>query len=249
MKRTIPLLALVILLCVSACGTSAPGDDAAAQSDAATPPAQTPIQTIAIEQNTPDGEAQPAQTATPARGILVAYFSATGTTRPLAEYAAEILDADLYEIVPETPYTAEDLDYYSGGRADREQDDPAARPAIAGAVANMAQYDVVLLGYPIWHGQAPKIIRTFLESYDFAGKTILPFCTSHSSGIGSSASNLHPLCPDANWLDGARFAAGTARADIEAWLDGFALKADAPAAAGAFNFETRTVLLNSGYEM
>ena len=105
--------------------------------------------------------------------ILVAYFSATGTTRPLAEYAAEILDADLYEIVPEDPYTEADLDYYTGGRADQEQNDPSARPAISGSVENMADYDVVFLGYPIWHGQPPRIISTFLESYDFTGKTIL----------------------------------------------------------------------------
>ena len=114
---------------------------------------------------------------------LVAYFSATNTTRPLAEYAAGVLDADLYEIVPEVPYTDADLAYYTNGRADREQNDPAARPAISGSVDNMADYDVVFLGYPIWHGQAPRIISTFLESYDFTGKTIVPFCTSHSLSL------------------------------------------------------------------
>ena len=182
--------------------------------------------------------------------ILVAYFSATGTTRPLAEYAAEILGVDLYEIVPEVPYTDADLNYGdSSSRTTQEQNDPSARPAIAGSVENMEQYDTVLIGYPIWHGQAPKIISTFLESYDFAGKTIVPFCTSHSSGIGSSASNLHSLCPDAEWLDGERFGGSATRADIETWLDGLALASSNNAAAPVFNFETRTVLLNSGYEM
>lgn len=189
----------------------------------------------------------------PAAGekILVAYFSATGTTRPLAEYAADILDADLYEIVPEVPYTDADLAYYTNGRADREQNDPTARPAISGTVANMADYDVVLIGYPIWHGQAPKIIYTFLESYDFTGKTIVPFCTSHSSGIGSSDTNLHALADGANWLAGRRFSAGTSRSTMEDWLEGLELP-EADASAGnirAFNFETRTVTLNSGYEM
>ena len=113
-----------------------------------------------------------------------------------SEYAAEILGADLYEIVPEDPYTEEDLAYYTDGRADQEQNDPSVRPAISGKVENMSKYDTTVLGYPIWHGQAPRIISTFLESYDFSEKTILPFCTSHSSGIGSSASNLHSLCPD-----------------------------------------------------
>ena len=161
--------------------------------------------------------------STPAKSkgasVLVAYFSATGTTKNLAEYAAGILNADIYEIVPQDPYTDEDLAYYIGGRADQEQNDPSARPAISDSIKDMSQYNTVLIGYPIWHGQAPKIICTFLESYDFSGKTILPFCTSHSSGIGSSASNLHSLAPNANWLDGTRFAAGTPESEIKAWLE------------------------------
>ena len=151
--------------------------------------------------------------------ILVAYFSATGTTEQVAQQAAEILGSDLYEIVPEEPYTEADLAYYTGGRADQEQDDPNARPAINGSVEDMSQYDTVLLGYPIWHGQAPRIISTFLESYDFAGKTIIPFCTSHSSGVGSSADNLHDLCPDTvTWTEGTRFASGASGKEIGNWL-------------------------------
>ena len=165
--------------------------------------------------------------------ILVVYFSTTNTTRPLAGYAADILGADLYEIVPVEPYTPEDLAYYTGGRADREQNDPSARPAIAGRVEDMAQYDTVLIGYPIWHGQAPRIISTFLESYDFSGKTILPFCTSHSSDIGSSDDNLHVLAPDAHWLNGTRFPAGTTRAAISAWLDANGITAAKPDATPA----------------
>ena len=150
---------------------------------------------------------------------LVVYFSCTGTTKPLAEYAAEILGADLYEIVPEEPYTEADLAYYTNGRADREQEDPDSRPAISGSVDNMDQYETIVIGYPIWHGQAPRIISTFLESYDFAGKSIVPFCTSHSSGIGSSASNLHSLCPDSTvWSEGRRFEAGTSKDTIAEWL-------------------------------
>ena len=83
----------------------------------------------------------------------------------------------------------------------------------------MDSYDTILLGYPIWHGQAPRIISTFLESYDFSGKIIVPFCTSHSSGIGSSATNLHELCPDTvEWVEGRRFEAGTSRDTVEEWL-------------------------------
>ena len=188
---------------------------------------------------------------------LVAYFSATNTTRPLAEYAADILSADLYEIVPEVPYTDADLAYYTNGRADQEQDDSTARPGISGSVENMADYDVIFLGYPIWHGQAPRIISTFLESYDFTGKTIIPFCTSHSSGIGSSDTSLHSLASDANWLAGRRFPGGTSRSTMEDWINGLALpepsaETDAIISATSraeFNFDTKSVTLSSGYEM
>ena len=152
--------------------------------------------------------------------ILVAYFSATNTTEGIANHISDILNADLYEIVPEQPYSAADLNYSdSSSRTTREQNDASARPAISSSVENMRQYDVVFLGYPIWHGQAPKIISTFLESYDFAGKTIVPFCTSGNSGIGSSAVNLHPQASGANWLDGRRFAGGASRTTVEDWLN------------------------------
>lgn len=181
--------------------------------------------------------------------ILVVYFSATGTTKPLAEYAADILNADIYEIVPDDPYTEEDLAYYTNGRADREQNDSSARPAISGGIENMQQYDTILLGYPIWHGQAPKIISTFLESYDFSGKTILPFCTSHSSGIGTSDTNLHSLAENANWTPGRRFASGTTKEEIAAWLDEMEITPAKTTSVAVFDFESRTVMLNSGYEM
>jgi flavodoxin len=93
------------------------------------------------------------------------------------------------------------------------------RPAISGSVENMDEYDTIILGYPIWHGQAPRIISTFLESYDFSGKTIIPFCTSHSSGIGSSASNLHALCSESvEWEDGKRFEGEASKEYVEDWI-------------------------------
>lgn len=176
-------------------------------------------------QKSSESVSEPEQESDMETKILVVYFSATGTTKPLAEYAAEILNADLYEIVPEDPYTEEDLAYYTNGRADQEQNDYSARPAISGGVENMERYDTIILGYPIWHGQAPRIISTFLESYDFSGKTIVPFCTSHSSGIGSSADNLHFLCADSvNWLDGKRFEAGTTKETLEEWFGDMEIK-------------------------
>lgn len=171
-------------------------------------------------------QAAPTPGTTPSSGasVLVAYFSATNTTKPLAEYLAGGLDADLYEIVPETPYTSADLNYNnSSSRAAVEMNDPNARPAISGNVSNMEQYDIVFIGYPIWWGQAPRIVSTFFESYDFSGKTIVPFCTSGSSGIGSSATNLHSLTDGATWLSGQRFGGGTSRSTMIQWVNGLGL--------------------------
>lgn len=184
-----------------------------------------------------------------ATNILVAYFSRTGTTEPLAEYAAEYLNADLFEIEASVPYTDADIAYYTDCRADREQNDKSSRPAIAGKVNDMDQYDVILLGYPIWHGQAPRIIDTFLESYDFSGKTIVPFCTSHSSGIGNSDTYLHGLVSgNVTWKAGKRFPAGTTRETMVKWLSDLGIEPYA-GEVGKFDFEKGQVLLNSGYSM
>ena len=155
---------------------------------------------------------------------MVAYFSCTGNTEKVAGYVAEALDVSAYEIVPETPYTSADLNYSdSSTRATREQNDPNARPGISGKVENMDEYDIIFLGYPIWWGQAPKIIYTFVESYDLSGKTIVPFCTSGSSGIGSSAVNLSKSAPNAEWLSGNRFSGSTTKELVAKWVDGLGL--------------------------
>lgn len=156
--------------------------------------------------------------------VLVAYFSATNTTKGVAKRLANGIGADLYEIVPEVPYTSADLNYNnSDSRANREMNDPNARPAISGSVENMEQYDIVFIGYPIWWGQAPKIMCTFMESYDFSGKTIVPFCTSGSSSIGSSATNLEPLTKGAVWLPGIRFSGSASQNTIMEWVNGLGL--------------------------
>lgn len=153
----------------------------------------------------------------PASNILVVYFSRTGNTKALAEYAVDELSADSFEIEAAVPYSDEDIAYYTDCRADREQADPTVRPEIANRIPDIRQYDMIVLGYPIWHGQAPRIISTFLESYDFSGITILPFCTSQSSGIGSSDKDLHSLC-NAQWMDGKRFSAGGDDQAFAEWL-------------------------------
>lgn len=220
------LLSFLILFSLSGCGNSAQnsgtntdGTFSATQQEESSPAGQSDTADEENSSQTSD-RAETEQEENMDHTILVAYFSATGTTEQVAQQAAEILGANLYEIVPEDPYTEEDLAYYTGGRADQEQDDPDVRPAISGSVEDMDQYDTVLLGYPIWHGQAPRIISTFLESYDFSGKTILPFCTSHSSSIGSSDDNLHGLCPDTvNWLEGQRFGNATSEDEIRQWIE------------------------------
>lgn len=139
--------------------------------------------------------------------VLVAYFSCTNTTKGVADTIhKQISGFDIYRIMPAVPYTPEDLNYNTDCRANREQNDPSARPAISGKIENIEQYDGIFLGYPIWWGQAPKIVYTFLEScdHDFDGVTIVPFCTSGSSGIGASAVSLHGSAPKANWKTGAR---------------------------------------------
>ena len=136
-----------------------------------------------------------------------------------AGYVADALDADVWQITAETPYTAGDLNYSdASSRATREQNDPSARPGVSGSVGNMAAYDVIFLGYPIWWGQAPKIMYTFVESYDLSGKTIIPFCTSGSSGIGSSAANLSSGAAGASWLAGNRFSGSASRDTVTSWL-------------------------------
>ena len=139
-------------------------------------------------------------------GILVVYFSPDITTRAAAYAVAAGLNADLFEIVPEEIYTEEDLDYMNSfSRSEEEQRDTKARPAIAALPEDLSKYDTVFLGYPIWNGQAPKIMYTFIESVDLSGKTIVPFCTSGSSQIGNSAQNLMKLAGDTTvWKEGGR---------------------------------------------
>ena len=222
------LLSFVMIFALAACGQSAASEkqeeiqsavqktdeqSKASQNGTAVEQSETEEQTkIEMETEPSEFVSTEKQEADVSTKTLVVYFSCTGTTELVAEYITEILEADSYQIVPEDPYTEADLAYYTNGRADQEQNDPDVRPAISGGVENMDEYDTIILGYPIWHGQAPRIISTFLESYDFSGKTIVPFCTSHSSGIGSSADNLHVLCADSTlWMEGRRFEAGTSK--------------------------------------
>lgn len=150
---------------------------------------------------------------------LVAYFSASGVTAKLAKALAEAADADIYEIKPEVPYTKADLNWMDNkARSTIEMHDPLSRPAIADRVNNMDGYDVVFVGFPIWWYVAPTIINTFLESYDFSGKTIVPFATSGGSGLGETVAKLKSSVSDtAIWKDG-KLLNRVSRDDLIDWI-------------------------------
>ena len=155
-----------------------------------------------------------------AKKVLVAVFSASGVTKRVGQEIARIAGGDFYEIVPKEIYTSADLNWMNKkSRSSVEMTDPSARPEISGAVADMASYDTVIVGFPIWWGVAPRIIDTFLESYDFSGKKIIPFCTSGGSGVGKSDIALHKdVSGEVRWAKGRQINRPN-EAEIRRWLD------------------------------
>ena len=213
-KAIVILLSLTMILGLTACGNSASKtkqpstEDTFVESKADTESAETSTNM----ENTDNQDAQEHK-------ILVAYFSATGTTKGVAEHIANGLNADIYEIVPEEAYTDADLDYNdNNSRTTIEMNDPDARPAISGSVENMEQYDIIFVGFPIWWYVAPTIINTFLESYDFSGKTIVPFVTSGGSGMGNTNEKLAPSCPGAILMKGKMLNGSLPQEELKAWV-------------------------------
>ena len=152
---------------------------------------------------------------------LVAYFSASGTTKEAAERLAKAAGADLFEIRPAIPYTSADLNWMDKkSRSSVEMNDPDSRPEIAETMPNMADYDTVFIGFPIWWYVAPRIIHTFVESYDFSGKTLVPFATSGGSGMGKTVDELRKLCPNADWKAG-KLVNGASDQALAAWAAKF----------------------------
>lgn len=151
---------------------------------------------------------------------LVAYFSASGVTAKTAKALAEAAEADLYEIQPQLPYTQADLNWMDKkSRSTVEMNDPDSRPAISGSVPGMDQYDVIFLGFPIWWYTAPTIIKTFLESYDMAGKKIVLFATSGGSGLGDTAKTLQKVCPKAEFKGGKLLNGRQSRESLTSWIE------------------------------
>ncbi len=152
--------------------------------------------------------------------ILVASLSASAASKKLAKTIAGGTGGDLSEIAPQVPYTAADLDWMdAGSRSTVEMKDKKSRPAMAGQVQDMGQYETVFVGFPIWWYQAPRIIETFLESYDFTGKKVVPFATSGGSGLGKTEDILKAVCPAAQWLPGKRLRSGESAGAVQGWVD------------------------------
>ena len=164
---------------------------------------------------------EPTPTAIPVpEKVLVVVFSATGHTKTVAEMIAKTEEGDLYEIIPETPYTEADINYSDYNcRALIEQMDSASRPVIGSEKIDLAGYTKIYVGYPIWAGKEPRILDTFVESYDFGNATVIPFCTSGSSGIGSTGTNLGKLAGSGNWQTGKRFPATATEEDVRKWIE------------------------------
>ncbi|MBS1480521.1 MAG: flavodoxin [Christensenellaceae bacterium] len=231
MKKIFAILLMVtMLLSLAACGStsnepeikpdsasSAVDSNTQAEADA-TP--DTSVPSSSETSTEPSGDnSEPSDSGS---RVLIAYFSATGTTKKIAEYAADAASADLYEIVPAEPYTADDLNYnVSNCRANAEMNDPSSRPEISGGVTNMADYDIVFIGYPIWWGEAPRIVSTFIESYDFSGKTVVTFSTS--GGSGHNDRSIKELASGANWVTGARLKSNSSQSDVADWITGLGL--------------------------
>ncbi len=150
--------------------------------------------------------------------IAIIYFSATGTTKTVATYIKDTTGGDLIEIVPKDKYTDDDLNYNnSNSRSSKEQNDSSSRPAISNNI-NTDSYDVIYLGYPIWWGDAPRIIYTFLDNHNLNGKTVIPFCTSGGSDIDSSVSYFKNNYKNVNWLDGRKLS--TSKSEVTSWVNG-----------------------------
>ena len=219
------ILAMTMLVSLAACGQQ-------------TQQIQTPGQNQ--ETQTPDSQGtQTPETSQPEDAdssegagdgkTLVVYYSATGSTEAVAGYIANALGADTFEIVPAEPYTSEDLNWTNqNSRVSREHDDPALRTMdlVSAAVDDWDSYDTVFIGYPIWWGIAAWPVDNFITANDFTGKTVIPFCTSSSSGLGESGELLAEMAGTGEWLTGQRLRSSVSEADVVEWVTGLGLTSE-----------------------
>ena len=228
-KKLMTLLAVLVLaVSMSACGNtdSVQSTDKETQTDqkSGVTEQEKQQQSPGQDVNAADTKADDNLTATDTgdgAGTLVVVFSATGTTKGVAEKIAAIEGADLYEIIPAEPYSDADLNWNDkNSRTTIEQNDPDSRPEIGSERIDLSGYSKIYIGYPIWWGIEPRIMDTFVENYDFGDATMIPFCTSGSSGIGRSGKNLAEKSESGNWLDGARLKGNISEEELKKWIEG-----------------------------
>lgn len=216
------VLSVILLLSLTACGSTRPTTVATVSTTAPTTAATEAAQPS--EENTEATETTETEAA--ANKTLVVYYSASGNTRRVAEAIAQAANADLFEIVPTEVYTNEDLNWTNpNSRVSREHDDESLRdvPLTTTEVPDWDSYDTVLLGYPIWWGIAAWSVNNFVKANDFTGKTVIPFATSSSSGMGQSGNLLAEMANGGDWQQGQRFSSGASEADVQAWVNGLGL--------------------------
>lgn len=216
-------LSAILLLSLAACGGTRPATVTTVSTTAST----TAATTEAAQPNEETTEAvETTETEAAANKTLVVYYSASGNTRRVAEAIAQAANTDLFEIVPTEVYTNEDLNWTNpNSRVSREHDDESLRdvPLTTTEVPDWDSYDTVLLGYPIWWGIAAWPVNNFVKANDFTGKTVIPFATSSSSGMGQSGSLLAEMANGGDWQQGQRFSSGASEADVQAWVNGLGL--------------------------
>ena len=213
------LLAALMILSLTACGSKTNN------TPAQTPSNDTPSESTSAQ--TPDDTANgEADNTTSGGKVLVVYYSASGNTKRVAEDIAETAGGDLFEITPTEPYTSDDLNWTnSDSRVSREHDDESLRdvPLTTTEVENWDDYDTVFIGYPIWWGIAAWPVDNFVKENDFTGKTVIPFCTAATSGIGDSGNLLEEMTGTGDWKEGERFHGGASESDISSWIDSLGL--------------------------
>ena len=232
MNKSISVLAAIILaLGLAACGNNegkeindaayTVQEESSQESEAVENYKEQADDAVTGESDSNTAEKMVEDTSSKGSDVLIVYFSATGTTKGIAEKIAGITGADTYEIKAAQEYSDADLNWNdSDSRSTKEQNDSSARPEIGSEAVSLDGYSTIYIGYPIWWGEEPRIMDTFVESYNFDGITMIPFCTSSSSGIGRSGQNLADNAGSGTWIDGKRFGAGASEDEIRSWIEG-----------------------------
>ena len=223
-KLTALLLSVVLVLSLAACGSASKPASSTTQPETSAPTEQ-PATEPAESSSTAPAESEP-ETQPETGKTLVVYYSASGNTERVAKDIAEAAGADLFEIVPTEVYTSEDLNWTNpDSRVSREHDDESLRdvPLTTTEVHDWDSYDTVFIGYPIWWGIAAWPVDTFVKNNDFTGKTVIPFATSSSSGMGQSGSLLADMAGTGEWQEGQRFSSGVSSDDVQSWVNGLGL--------------------------